>query len=412
MVLQTVIAIILVFGALIFFHELGHFLLAKRAGILCREFAIGFGPKIISFKKGETRYTLRIFPLGGFVRMAGEDPEVVEIKPGQQIGVQFNNKGEVVKIIASKNRNASQWITVRSIDLTNDLRISGENEQGVVSYQVHPEAHIYYDDQEVQIAPYDRQFSSKTIWQRFLTIFAGPAMNFVLAILLFMIVGLLNGVPSDKPFLGEVDEGGPAAIAGLQKGDRVISVNSVPVRSWSDFVEDVRRNPNKEITLIIERKGEQFRAIVKTSEIDGVGKVGVYQPTEFSIVGSAIYGVSTTYEFTSKIFEGLGMMIKREVSTAELSGPVGIFKYTGEMAQKGLTTLLIWAAFLSINLGIFNLLPIPALDGGRLIFLAIELVRGKPIDPHKESMVHFLGFALLMLLILVVTWNDIQKFFL
>ncbi|MET3697949.1 regulator of sigma E protease [Bacillus oleivorans] len=420
--MDTVIAFILIFGSLVFFHELGHFVFAKRAGILCREFAIGFGPKILSFKKGETLYTIRLLPIGGYVRMAGEDPEVVEIKAGYRVGLQLNEKEEVIKIILNKKDQYEniRLMEVEQVELEHDLFIEGyvedEDEDVRVRYPIHPSAIMVEDDQETMIAPYNRQFASKTLGQRAMTIFAGPMMNFILAFVIFIIIGFLQGVPIEDPVLGEITEDGAAKEAGLREGDVVQSIDGAEVTNWTDIIEIVRDHPGEEVTFSIVRDGEIIELTVVPHVLEEndqeYGQIGVYRPFEKNPLSVAEYGVTETYFWTKQIIYILGKMVTGNFSIEMLSGPVGIYKSTEEVANAGIYNLMKWTALLSINLGIMNLLPIPALDGGRLLFFAVELVRGKPIDRQKEGIVHFIGFALLMLLMLVVTWNDIQRFFL
>jgi regulator of sigma E protease len=408
--LVKVLAIILVFGLLVFIHELGHLLLAKRAGILCREFAIGMGPKLFSFVKGETRYTLRLLPIGGFVRMAGE---VVDIQRGQDVGLEFDANGKVKRMILTNIRNHpnATVLTVEEADLEHKLFIRGTEDGEEVSYPVHPQAMILHKNQETQIAPYDRQFGSKTVGQRAAAIFAGPLANFLLAFVLLTILGLSYGVPVDKPIIGQTIPGQAAAKAGLMKDDKVLSIDGQPMNTWKDIVKVVSTSPGKELTFVIERNGEQFSLPVTPVKEGQIGKIGVYSPTSKSLIGAAKYGAVTTYEFSKLIYQMLVKLFTGQVPMQELSGPVGIFNYTYKAAENGLAILIQWAAALSVNLGIMNLLPLPALDGGRLVFIGLEALRGRPIDPQKEGMVHFLGFAFLMVLILVVTWNDIQRFF-
>lgn len=407
-----VISIVLVFGALVFFHELGHLVFAKRAGILCREFALGMGPKLFSFKKAETTYTLRLLPIGGFVRMAGEDPEVVKVNPGQEIGIIVEN-GKVTKLIVDQLRSFphAEVVSVERIDLERNLRLEAYVDDQLKKWDIHPQAHIVHHGQEIQIAPWDRQFGSKTVRQRAAAIFAGPAANFILAFVLLFVMALSYGTPTNDPILGKISEGGPAEKAGLLEGDRIIKVDQQDVTSWEDIVKIVSESPGKELNFIIERNQEQSSVSLVTDNMENVGKIGVYPPVSKDPLLSLEYAGDTTWEFSTLIFKGLGMLVTGKVSMDEMSGPVGIFKYTHEAAEKGIAILLKWSAILSINLGIINLLPLPALDGGRLVFLFLEAFRGKPVDPQKEGMVHFLGFAFLMLLILVITWNDIQRFF-
>ncbi|MBB3906132.1 RIP metalloprotease RseP [Anoxybacillus rupiensis] len=419
--LQTVVAFVVIFGALVFFHELGHLIFAKRAGILCREFAIGFGPKVFSFKRKETVYTIRLLPLGGFVRMAGEDPEMVEVKPGQLVGLEFNHEGHVQKIIVNHKDEYpnAKIIEVEQADLEREMYIAGyEDETGerLVRFPVAEPAFFVMDHQEIQIAPYHRQFASKTLGQRALAIVAGPLANFVLAFIVFVLIGLLQGYPIDKPILGELTKDGAARQAGLKQGDVVLSIDDTPVTTWTQVVETIRAHPQEKLVFKIKR-GDQVLDVpvtpkAQTVEGQTIGLIGVYSPMEKSMIGSFKQGALETYYWTKQIVVGLGHLITGEFSLDMLSGPVGIAVSTNKVAQSGIYYLMKWGAILSINLGIVNLLPLPALDGGRLLFFAIEGLRGKPIDRQKEGMVHFIGFALLMLLMLVVTWNDIQKFFL
>ena len=416
--LNTVIAFIIIFGALVFFHELGHLVFAKRAGMLCREFAIGFGPKVFSFRSNETLYTIRLLPLGGFVRVAGEDPELVEIKPGYNVGLVFGHNDKVTKIIVNnktKYPNA-KVIEVEQIDLVHRLSISGfeQDDDGLQTFQIDERAMLVVDDQETQIAPYNRQFASKTVPQRAMQIFAGPMMNFILALVLFVILGTLVGTPVKQPILGELTSDGSAIESGLQQGDRVLSIDNQDIVNWEEMVNIIQQNGEQELLFSIERGGQQLEIPVtpKVRDCEKIGFIGVYPSVEKSLLGSVTYGFEQTYFWTKQILVGLSQLIVGQFSIDDLSGPVGIYSLTDEVAQTGIYNLMRWASILSINLGIVNLLPLPALDGGRLIFIGIEAVRGKPVDPQKEGIVHFIGFALLMLLMLVVTWNDIQRYFL
>ncbi|SER59894.1 RIP metalloprotease RseP [Salipaludibacillus aurantiacus] len=418
--MNTLIAVIVIFGLLVFIHEWGHLIFAKRAGILCREFAIGFGPKIFSFKKNETVYTIRLLPLGGFVRMAGEDPEMVHIKPGYEIGLLFNDSGKVNRmIINNKSKHPDcKIIQVEKIDLEHDLIVQGyvDDNEGLTTYHIDEKAEYVYDEQATQIAPYDRQFGSKTVGQRAAAIFAGPLMNFVLAVVVLMAYAMIAGMPVDEPVVGDVTDDGAAIEAGLESGDRIVSIDGQSVDTWEEMTSIIQANPNETLQFEVEREGELFDVSMTTQEREGpeeeeLGVIGVTAPMERNFGGAILFGFTQTYEYTVLIFEALGMLITGQFSLDHLAGPVGIYNYTGEVAAMGILVLFQWAAILSVNLGIINLLPLPALDGGRLIFIGLEAVRGKPIDPQKEGLVHFVGFALLMLLMLVVTWNDINKFF-
>ncbi|WP_456275464.1 RIP metalloprotease RseP [Bacillus sp. AK128] len=417
--MNTVIAFVIIFGALVFFHELGHLVFAKRAGILCREFAIGFGPKVFSFKRDETIYTIRLLPIGGFVRMAGEDPETIDVKPGYHVGLILNNANEVIKIILNnkdKFPNA-RVIEVEKADLDKELYIAGyeQDEERLERFTVNEKAVFVIDGQETQIAPYNRQFGSKTLGQRTLAIIAGPGMNFVLAIVTFMILGILQGSPVNEARLGEIVEDSPASLAGLKEGDIIRTIDGVEVATWEDVVTIIRDHPEEELAFTIDREGAPIDLMITpekaTAGEEVYGVIGVYNPVEKGIVSSIQYGFTQTYHWAKEILVGLSKLVTGQFSIDMLSGPVGIYDATDQVAQTGVYNLMRWGAILSINLGIINLLPLPALDGGRLMFFLVEAVRGKPIDRQKEGLVHFIGFAFLMLLMLVVTWNDIQRIF-
>lgn len=417
---MTVISFIIIFGSLVFFHEFGHFLFAKRAGIMVREFAIGMGPKIIGIQKGETLYTVRLLPLGGYVRMAGEDFDTVELLPGYRVGLILNNQDEVTKIYLNSNVSNPDvlFLETEVADLSDKLFIEGYDEdEQLVRFSVSRTAIIYEKGEKTLIAPKDRQFDSKPLMGRFLTILAGPVFNFILAFFVFLALGLINGVPTNEPIISEVQKDSPAQDAGILAGDYVKSADGKAVETWTDFTEEIQDSPEKTVSLEVKRDGQLVKLEVTPEELEDAGQtfgqIGVYykSPVEKSPLKAIAYGAQETWFWILKIFELLGMLITGKFTLDALSGPVGIYKATEKVAQYGIYNLMNWAAVLSINLGIMNLLPLPALDGGRLLFFIFEAVRGKPIDRQKEGMVHFVGIMLLMLLMLVVTWNDIQKFF-
>ncbi|MEW9501270.1 RIP metalloprotease RseP [Jeotgalibacillus marinus] len=420
--MDTVIAFIVIFGALVFFHELGHFIFAKRAGILCREFAIGMGPKILAFKRNETQYTIRLLPIGGYVRMAGEDPEMVELKPGFRVGLLFNEDQTIQKMVVNnKDRYPDlRIVEVAEADIERELFIKGyeEGEEELKTYKIAKDAVFVEDGVESQIAPWDRQFNSKKLSQRALAIVAGPMMNFVLAFVIFALLGMLQGLSLDEPELGQLLDDGAAMEAGLREGDRIQEIDGQTIGKWTDATTIIQQHPNEEIQMTIERNGEIMTIAVTPrlqEEEEGInrGVIGVYAPVEkLSPLKAISYGAEQTYLWIKTILELLGQLVTGQFTIDALAGPVGIYKTTEVVAESGIYYLMRWGALLSINLGIMNLLPLPALDGGRLLFFGVEALRGKPLDRQKEGMVHFVGFALLMLLMIVVTWNDIQRFFL
>lgn len=388
--------------------------------MLVREFAIGFGPKIFSTIKNETLYTIRLLPMGGYVRVAGEDPEIIEIKPGQLIGLTFDSHGKVNQIIVNNKDKHPDCLVVEveHIDLDHALSIKGyEVDQEMLhSFQVDEKAHFIMDEKATQIAPYNRQFASKTKRQRAMQLFAGPMMNFLLSIVIFMILGFIQGVPADDVRVGQVVDNSPAAEAGFEPNDTVIAIDGSKIDDWEDFRSIVEKSPDTTVEMTVLRDNKELKLDVTPQAVETeegtFGQVGVTLALEKSFIRTIPYSLEETYKWSTLIITNLGKLVTGQFSIDMLLGPVGIYDATDQVVQTGFLNFMMWTAILSVNLGIVNLVPLPALDGGRLLFIGIEALRGKPIDPQKEGIVHFVGFALLMLLMIVVTWNDIQRLFL
>lgn len=421
--MQTAIAFIIIFGSLVFFHELGHFIFAKRAGIMVREFAIGMGPKIFGMTKGETVYTLRLLPIGGYVRMAGDDLDSVELQPGYRVGLLLNEQDIVEKIILNQNSQHPNilFMEVERADLERELWIEGYDEEDrLVRYNVGRSASIVENGKETIIAPYDRTFNAKSVGQRAMAIFAGPLFNFILAFVIFLMMGLLQGVPTNEaiPKIAQVVDQGVASEAGLQRDDVVTAIDGQPITTWDELSTAIQQKMAQTMQVEVNRGGELLTfaltpKVVENEQGEKVGQIGIIasRAYEKSIGKSFVQAGELTYRTATMIFDALTKLVTAQLSIDELSGPVGIYKYTEEATSYGIFNLMFWAGALSMNLGIMNLLPLPALDGGRLLFFGYEAVRGKPVDRQKEGFVHFVGIVLLMILMIVVTWNDIQKFF-
>ncbi len=407
------------FFVIVTVHEWGHYFFAKRAGILVREFAIGFGPKLLSFKRGETQFTLRLLPFGGYARMAGEDPELIQISDGQTIALRLEND-KVRKIYLDRLDSRKNVIRgeVQHIDLEDDLAVRLNVDGEALTYRVHPQAMLVAKGKETQIAPRDRQYGSKTVGQRALSIFAGPLMNFILAFVLFALHTQMAGIPLDQPShlqIGEVMKGMPAEEVGLKTGDIIETINGTPVGTDANkMIEMIQASKNKPMTWTIKRGDETLNITITPKGAENEdGKIGstivTVFPTRSASFGETFQVAGEDMVNTTKaIFLGFKQLINR-FNMDDLGGPVRTFEVTGQIAKQGIVQLTYWAAILSLYLGIFNLLPIPALDGSRLIFLGVEALRGKPIDPNREGMVHFIGFAMLFLLMIAVTYNDILR---
>lgn len=418
--MQSAIAFIFVFGLIVFFHELGHFIFAKRSGIMVREFAIGFGPKLLGFKKGETIYTIRLLPMGGYVRMAGDDLDQIELQPGYRIGFTLNDRDEIDRLVMNQNKQLPDmlFLEVEKAELQKELWVEGYDEdEQLVRYNVARDCIVEENGQETQIAPYDRTFNAKSLGKRTMTIFAGPLFNFILAIIIFVIIGFVQGIPTNEPLIAKVVDDSPAATAGLQQDDLITSVNGKEVEKYDQLSTVIQQNPGKAIELGIERDGKAEKVTVTPKEVtvnkEKIGQIGIQYANTYdkNPLKAIPYGFEQTWMWLVQIVKILVVLITGGFTLDALSGPVGIYEATSEVAKYGFITLLSWSAALSINLGIMNLLPFPALDGGRLALFFYELVRGKPLDKNKEGVITFIGFACLMVLMVAVTWNDIQRFF-
>lgn len=349
----TTLAIIFVFGSMVMIHELGHFMVARWIGVKALEFSFGFGPKIVGYQGKETLYALRIIPLGGFVKLHGMDAEI-------------NENGQ--EVIASANDPKS--------------------------------------------------FMNKPVWQRMAVIAAGPIMNFVLAIILFVGVFAYLGIPTAGTTnqIGSLVEGKPAAVSGIQPGDKILAVNLETTSDWNRLTEVIHSKPNQVLSLTIQRaNGKQQKLSLKTEKDaqTGYGMIGIAPEVNYvhaSILESTRLGLERTLEFTKYIVVTLTQMVTGKIP-AEVGGPVMIAQVIGEGAHQGLANLLSLTGVLSIQLGLLNLFPIPALDGSRLVFLLIEGLRGKPLNPERENMIHLVGFVLLMVLMIAVTYKDIVRLF-
>lgn len=418
--MQSAIAFIFVFGLIVFFHELGHFIFAKRSGIMVREFAIGFGPKLLGFKKGETIYTIRLLPMGGYVRMAGDDLDQIELQPGYRIGFTLNDRDEIDRLVMNQNKQLPDmlFLEVEKAELQKELWVEGYDEdEQLVRYNVARDCIVEENGQETQIAPYDRTFNAKSLGKRTMTIFAGPLFNFILAIIIFVIIGFVQGIPTNEPLIAKVVDDSPAATAGLQQDDLITSVNGKEVEKYDQLSTVIQQNPGKAIELGIERDGKAEKVKVTPKEVtvnkEKIGQIGIQYANTYdkNPLKAIPYGFEQTWMWLVQIVKILVVLITGGFTLDALSGPVGIYEATSEVAKYGFITLLSWSAALSVNLGIMNLLPFPALDGGRLALFFYELVRGKPLDKNKEGVITFIGFACLMVLMVAVTWNDIQRFF-
>lgn len=313
-------------------------MVAKAVGIRVHEFSLGFGPKLFGMPRGETTYNLRLLPLGGFVRMAGMDPE-----------------------------------------------------------------------EEVED---ERGFNKKPVYQRIGVILAGPLMNFLLAAVLLAVIFMTQGLPMPTTKVDKLLPGQPAERAGVQAGDKIVAIDGRPVDKWADITATINGRSGEKVTLTLQKEGQVRNVeVVPAADQNGQGKIGIYpaqEPQRLGPLASLAVGVEYTVRLTAMIIDFIGQMIFGK-APADLGGPVRVVREIGVAVEYGFYRLLQLAAILSVNLGLFNLFPIPALDGSRIVFLGFEGLRGRPVDPKKENFIHLVGFGLLLLLIVVITYNDILQ---
>ncbi|WP_373836970.1 RIP metalloprotease RseP [Jeotgalibaca arthritidis] len=412
--MRTIITFIIIFSILVIIHEFGHFYFAKRAGILVREFAIGMGPKIFSYRKNNTTYTVRLLPLGGYVRMAGYGDDETELKAGMPLSVVLDGKGDVTHInLSEKPLIDAVPLELTHFDLDRDMVIEGvvPGQEQASRYSVKRDALIIETDgTEVQVAPIDVQFQSASLFNRMLTNFAGPMNNFILGIIVFSSLAFMQGgVAVNRSQVGDVVANSPAQEAGLQANDVITAINGQEVSTWSEITALIQENPGKDMELLIERnEEEQHIQLISDPE---TGLIGIQQSIDRSFGAKIMYGFSQTWFVISSIFSLILSMFTKGFDINAFGGPVAIYAATEEVVSYGFYSILSFLGFLSVNLGTVNLLPIPALDGGKILLNIIEGVRGKPLEPEKEGIITVIGVGLLFILMILITWNDIQRFF-
>ncbi|MGM9849483.1 MAG: M50 family metallopeptidase [Bacilli bacterium] len=342
---MTLIWMILILGIIVFVHEFGHFIFAKKAGIYVYEFSLGMGPRLFKFnrKNDETEYSIRLFPIGGYVQMAGEEIE---------------------------------------------------------------------EDKNI---PEEKRMQSKSWIQRFMTIIAGIMFNFILAIVVFFIIGLVNGASQNKPYINLVEDSINSDLVNV--GDRIIAVNGKKIIFTDVFVLDVQLNSGKPLNLTVSSDGVKRDVVLNPIQVEKDGKVsykygiGLGDEVKTGVLPALKYAFVKFVSLMVQMFLVVVNLFTGKLGLSSMSGPVGIFNVVGESAQAGFINLVYLVGFISLNVGFMNLLPIPALDGGRILFLIIEKIKGSKVDVKVENTIHTIGFVLLMILMLVITFNDIIKLF-
>ncbi|MBC16319.1 Zinc metalloprotease [Pseudodesulfovibrio profundus] len=350
--LTSAIAIILALGGLIFFHELGHFAVARMFRMGVKAFSLGFGPKLFGFTRGKTEYKLSLIPLGGYVALAGE---------------------------------------------------TGEEE----------EAEEFADDE---------LFSNRPAWQRMFVVAAGPFFNFLLAFLIFWFIVLMQGQGISLPTVGGVMEDSPAASAGIQPGDNVLAIDGQSIQSWSELVKTIRQRGENELEFLVEREGTTQKFYI-TPEVNTVKNlfgeevtaplVGITQGGNVAYVPVEGTGFTValqhTWNMSRVVVKGFVSIIERLIPVETIGGPIMLAQMVHTSAQSGFFDLLGMVAIISINLAIINLLPIPVLDGGHILFFAIETVIRRPLNERWKAFSMRIGIMLLLMLMALAIFNDFRR---
>ncbi|HDA2658523.1 TPA: RIP metalloprotease RseP [Staphylococcus aureus] len=425
--LVTIIAFIIVFGVLVTVHEYGHMFFAKRAGIMCPEFAIGMGPKIFSFRKNETLYTIRLLPVGGYVRMAGDGLEEPPVEPGMNVKIKLNEENEITHIILDDHHKFQQIeaIEVKKCDFKDDLFIEGitayDNERH--HFKIARKSFFVENGSLVQIAPRDRQFEHKKPWPKFLTLFAGPLFNFILALVLFIGLAYYQGTPTST--VEQVADKYPAQQAGLQKGDKIVQIGKYKISEFDDVDKALDKVKDNKTTVKFERDGKTKSVELtpkkterKLTKVSSETKyvLGFQPASEHTLFKPIVYGFESFLKGSTLIFTAvvgmLASIFTGGFSFDMLNGPVGIYHNVDSVVKAGIISLIGYTALLSVNLGIMNLIPIPALDGGRILFVIYEAIFRKPVNKKAETTIIAIGAIFMVVIMILVTWNDIRRYFL
>lgn len=418
--MKGILAFIFIFGVIVVVHEFGHLYFAKKSGILVREFAIGMGPKIFAhIGKDGTAYTIRILPLGGYVRMAGWGEDKTEIKTGTPASLTLNADGVVTRINLSGKQldNLSLPMNVTGFDFEEKLEITGLVLDENKTYKVDHDATIVEEDgTEVRIAPLDVQYQNATVWGKLITNFAGPMNNFILGTFIFiMLVFAQGGVADPTSNAVRITDGGALQAAGLVTGDKILSINGQATDNYTEIAGIISQVASEATTapsfdLVVEHEGAEKSLTVTAEKVDDSYRIGISPILKTGFLDKIIGGFQQAGATAVIVVTALKNLIAN-FDVKQLGGPVAIYSVSNQAAANGWVSVFNLMAMLSINIGIFNLIPIPALDGGKIVMNILEGIRRKPLKPETESYITLAGVAIMVVLMLVVTWNDIMRVF-
>ena len=414
-----ILTFILVFGIIVVVHEFGHFYFAKKSGILVREFAIGMGPKIFAhIGKDGTAYTIRILPLGGYVRMAGWGDDTTEIKTGTPVSLTLTDDGKVKRINLSGKKldQTALPMQVTQFDFEDKLFIKGLVLEEEKTFAVdHDATVVEADGTEVRIAPLDVQYQNATIWGKLITNFAGPMNNFILGVVVFWILIFMQGGVRDvdtNQF--HVMPQGALAKVGVPETAQITKIGSHEVSNWESLIQAVESETKDKTTptldVTISENGSDKQVTVTPEESQGRYLLGVQPGIKSDFISMFVGGFTTAADSALRILSALKNLIFQP-DLNKLGGPVAIFKASSDAAKNGIENVLYFLAMISINIGIFNLIPIPALDGGKIVLNILEAIRRKPLKQEIETYVTLAGVVIMVVLMIAVTWNDIMRLF-
>ena len=414
-----ILTFILVFGIIVVVHEFGHFYFAKKSGILVREFAIGMGPKIFAhIGKDGTAYTIRILPLGGYVRMAGWGDDTTEIKTGTPVSLTLTDDGKVKRINLSGKKLDQTALPMQVIqfDFEDKLFIKGLVLEEEKTFAVdHDATVVEADGTEVRIAPLDVQYQNATIWGKLITNFAGPMNNFILGVVVFWILIFMQGGVRDvdtNQF--HVMPQGALAKVGVPETAQITKIGSHEISNWESLIQAVETETKDKtaptLDVTISEKGSDKQVTVTPEENQGRYLLGVQPGIKSDFLSMFVGGFTTAADSALRILSALKNLIFQP-DLNKLGGPVAIFKASSDAAKNGIENVLDFLAIISINIGIFNLIPIPALDGGKIVLNILEAIRRKPLKQEIETYVTLAGVVIMVVLMIAVTWNDIMRLF-
>ena len=414
-----ILTFILVFGIIVVVHEFGHFYFAKKSGILVREFAIGMGPKIFAhIGKDGTAYTIRILPLGGYVRMAGWGDDTTEIKTGTPVSLTLTDDGKVKRINLSGKKldQTALPMQVTQFDFEDKLFIKGLVLEEEKTFAVdHDATVVEADGTEVRIAPLDVQYQNATIWGKLITNFAGPMNNFILGVVVFWILIFMQGGVRDvdtNQF--HIMPQGALAKVGVPETAQITKIGSHEISNWDSLIQAVETETKDKtaptLDVTISEKGSDKQVTVTPEESQGRYLLGVQPGIKSDFVSMFVGGFTTAADSALRILSALKNLIFQP-DLNKLGGPVAIFKASSDAAKNGIENVLYFLAIISINIGVFNLIPIPALDGGKIVLNILEAIRRKPLKQEIETYVTLAGVVIMVVLMIAVTWNDIMRLF-